>query len=71
MLDLTGVWVGKTTGKATKLHRWVILQRGPVLTFYTRYSGDWRFVQLDGCIGVRASSLFLRMMWCFAGVIAV
>lgn len=48
MDDLTGVWVGETQGKATPLHRWIVVQRGHVLTFHTRYSTQLKYARFEG-----------------------
>lgn len=50
MDNLTGIWIGETIGGITPLHRWVVVQRGHVVTIYTRYSLESRFSRFEGTI---------------------
>lgn len=42
-MDLTGVWIGKTTGATTLSHHWIIVQEGLALDIYTRWENDNSF----------------------------
>lgn len=50
MDNLSGVWIGETVGEITPLHRWVVVQRGHVVTIYSRYSLENRFSRFEGTI---------------------
>jgi hypothetical protein len=46
--DLTGFWIGETQGKYTRVHEWLLTQRGERLFIQTRWAGERGRVNYTG-----------------------